>query len=87
LPLLKRLYAGFCCQELITPTEFVEHPLLLVADGKIVEIANRVDREVPAGVRTIDLGDSVIAPGYIDLHIHGGAGFDVMDDNAAHCLR
>ena len=25
----------------------------------------------------------MLAPGYVDLHIHGGAGFDVMDDDAA----
>ncbi len=29
-----------------------------------------------------DLGDGVIAPGYVDLHIHGSAGYDVMDDAA-----
>src|SRR5882672_1272049 len=74
---------AFIAKELITPTQTVEHPLLLVVDGRIVEIANRAERTVPAGVRTLDLCDSVIAPGYIDLHIHGGAGFDVMDDNAA----
>jgi N-acetylglucosamine-6-phosphate deacetylase len=74
---------AFTAKELITPTETVKHPLLLVDDGKILEIANRAERTVPAGVRMLDLGNSVIAPGYIDLHIHGGAGFDVMDDNAA----
>jgi N-acetylglucosamine-6-phosphate deacetylase len=30
----------------------------------------------------MDLGDGIIAPGYVDLHIHGSAGFDVMDDSA-----
>ena len=29
----------------------------------------------------IDFGDAVIAPGYVDLHIHGSAGYDVMDDS------
>ncbi len=29
-----------------------------------------------------DFGDGVMAPGYVDLHIHGSAGYDVMDDNA-----
>ena len=27
-----------------------------------------------------DFGDGVMAPGYVDLHIHGSAGYDVMDD-------
>ncbi len=29
-----------------------------------------------------DFGEGVMAPGYIDLHIHGSAGYDVMDDTA-----
>ena len=73
---------AFTAKRLITPTETVEHPVVLVADGKIVEIAAGRSRPVPAGTQTLDLGDSLIAPGYIDLHIHGSAGFDIMDDNA-----
>jgi N-acetylglucosamine-6-phosphate deacetylase len=72
---------AFTAKKLITPTETVEHPVVLVADGKIVEIAAGRSRPVPAGTQTLDLGDSMIAPGYLDLHIHGSAGFDVMDDN------
>ena len=74
---------AFTANRLMTPTETVEHPLLLVEDGRIVEVAARAERAVPAGVTILDLGDCVIAPGYIDLHIHGSAGFDVMDDKAA----
>ena len=29
-----------------------------------------------------DFGDRWMAPGYVDLHIHGGAGYDVMDATA-----
>ncbi len=71
---------AFTANRLLTPTESVEDPLLLVADGKILEVASRATRALPAGVAAIELGDGVIAPGYIDLHIHGSGGFDVMDD-------
>jgi len=73
---------AFTANKLLTPIETVEHPLMLVADGKVVEITARQSRSVPAGTRTHDLGGNLIAPGYIDLHIHGSAGFDVMDDSA-----
>src|SRR5882724_9690715 len=73
---------AFTATKLLTPTETVEHPLMLVADGKIIEIAAGKARPTPIGTQVLDLGDSVIAPGYVDLHIHGSAGFDVMDDNA-----
>ncbi len=67
---------------LLTPTNAVAHPLVLVDEGRILEISPRSSRPVPAGVSLFDFGDGVIAPGYIDLHIHGSAGYDVMDDAA-----
>ena len=53
---------------------------MLVEQGRIVDISLRSSRLVPAGVSTADFGNSVMAPGYVDLHIHGSAGYDVMDD-------
>jgi len=66
----------------LTPTDAVEHPLLLVEQGRVLEISGRNQRQIPAGVSTSDFGDHVLAPGYIDLHIHGAAGYDVMDATA-----
>jgi N-acetylglucosamine-6-phosphate deacetylase len=73
---------AFTAGRLLTPTESIEHPLVLVEHGRVVDISTRSSRQVPAGVSTSDFGHSVIAPGYIDLHIHGSAGYDVMDDTA-----
>ena len=57
---------------------------MLIDEGRVVEISNQGSRHVPPGVSVSDfgdsVGDSVIAPGYVDLHIHGNAGYDVMDD-------
>ena len=64
----------------MTPTDAVEHPVMLVDEGRIVEIFTQRSRQLPAGASAFDFGDGVIAPGYLDLHIHGSAGFDVMDD-------
>jgi len=73
---------AFTAHRLVTPTETVECPVLLVDKGTIADIAARDARPLPSGVPTVDLGDSTIAPGYVDLHIHGSVGFDVMDDRA-----
>jgi len=66
----------------LTPTDVVEHALVLVEQGRVLEISARSSRQVPAGVSVSDFGDGVMAPGYVDLHIHGNAGYDVMDDTA-----
>jgi N-acetylglucosamine-6-phosphate deacetylase len=73
---------AFTAGRLLTPTDAVEHPLVLVEQGRVLEISARSSRQVPAGVSTSDFGDRVMAPGYVDLHIHGSAGYDVMDDTA-----
>jgi N-acetylglucosamine-6-phosphate deacetylase len=48
---------------------------IVVRNGKIVELR-------PTGLRSgdaIDLGGNFVAPGFVDLHVHGGAGHDVME--------
>ncbi len=46
-----------------------------------MELVTRSSREVPSGISVVDFGEHFIAPGYVDLHIHGNAGYDVMDDS------
>jgi N-acetylglucosamine-6-phosphate deacetylase len=67
---------------LFTPLDHIEQPLLLVEDGVIVEVTSRARREVPKNCRALDFGDAILVPGFVDIHIHGGAGHDVMEAGA-----
>jgi N-acetylglucosamine-6-phosphate deacetylase len=76
---------AFTAERLLGPTGLLEHALLLVEEengARIIEVATRDRRELPVGAHLIEFGDALLAPGYFDLHIHGSAGFDVMDDSA-----
>lgn len=64
---------------LYTPLACVEHPLLLIEEATIVEVSSRAARETPGSARVLDFGDAVLAPGFVDIHIHGCAGHDVME--------
>jgi len=68
---------------LITPEECIDSPVVVVEDGYIAAVAGRAALEIPAGARHIDLPGLILAPGLIDIHIHGGAGHDVMETNSA----
>src|SRR5258708_37959720 len=62
-----------------TPLERIEQPLLLVEDGVIVDVTSRTFRQAPGASRAVDFPDGILAPGFSDIHIHGGAGHDVME--------
>lgn len=74
---------------LYTPVESIERPVVLIDDGVIAEIASRAGRAIPPKARLVDFGDAALAPGFIDIHIHGGAGHDVMesDPGALPCVE
>jgi len=69
---------AFTASRLYTPVEEIEHPLLVVEDGQISEVSSRSATELPGNTSLIDFGDAVLAPGFVDIHMHGGAGLDVM---------
>ena len=64
---------------LFTPLQKIEQPVVLLEDGKILEIDPRAALAIPSGCRIVDFGDAILAPTYMDIHIHGGAGHDVME--------
>jgi N-acetylglucosamine-6-phosphate deacetylase len=68
---------------LITSTGPLEDAVVLVDDGRILRVGKRNAVEIPAKAERHDFPDSVIAPGFIDIHIHGGAGHDVMEASDA----
>src|SRR5580704_8033909 len=68
---------------LYTPLEAIEQPVVLLDGGQIVEVSSLTERPLPEGVQRVDFGDSILAPGYVDIHIHGGAGHDVMESDPA----
>ncbi len=78
---------AFTASSSLTPDEKITSPVVLVEDGIISEVFSRDAREIAAGVKEISLGDgsngAILVPAFIDVHIHGGAGHDVMQKDVA----
>lgn len=55
---------------------------LFVQDGRITELA-AADRDVELEPDDIDGRDCLLTPGFIDIHVHGGAGRAIMEANEA----
>lgn len=79
---MARTMIVLCASRLYTPQEEVRDPLLFMEDGRISAVCSRAEKEIPHNATVQDfakeLGECVLSPGYVDVHMHGGAGIDVM---------
>src|SRR5680860_335121 len=66
---------------IITPFHLVSDKTIIVEKGKIKGIVNKEELSTATltGTEVIEGKDKYIVPGYIDIHVHGGGGSDVMD--------
>ena len=78
---------AFTAARLFTPTEEIPNPLLFVENGRIVRVATHSEAELGNDTSLVDFGDAILAPGFLDIHIHGGAGLDVMSAEISELPR
>ena len=69
--------AGIAAETLITAHAVVHRPLLLVGDGRILRVTTRDEAPQPEG--TLDLQGCTLTAGFLDIHVHGAGGRDVME--------
>jgi N-acetylglucosamine-6-phosphate deacetylase len=63
----------------LTPLEEIADALLLIEEGRIAAIGPRAGLALPPGTREVDATRLTAVPGFVDVHIHGAAGHDVME--------
>lgn len=74
----------------VLSTDRLAHPGGRIGPGWVALAAERIVASggppAPTGPATIDLGDLVVAPGFVDVHVHGGDGHQVngTDPEAVH---
>lgn len=59
--------------------ELLQDPVIEIEDGRVAAIHSQAEREFPAGPTVLNLPGATLAPAYLDVHIHGSAGHDVME--------
>jgi N-acetylglucosamine-6-phosphate deacetylase len=65
-------------KRLLTPTEIIGNPVLVIEDGAITSLASRSGAELPAG-RHVAFPECALIPALFDVHLHGSGGHDVME--------
>ena len=64
---------------LVLPDNVIHRGSVIVERGIITGIRTQDDRFPEADAKNIDYGEAYIAPGFVDLHLHGALGKDVMN--------
>jgi len=72
---VKAIQAG----AIYTPTEMIENGVILIDGYRIVKVGTKDKIKIPASATVIDNRDRLVVPGFIDIHIHGAAGRDLME--------
>src|SRR6266403_1894868 len=69
------LHAG----KAITPKGEIPDVGILIRDGEIEAVGPRSGMELPAGAEEVLATEYTAVPGFVDVHIHGAGGHDVME--------
>jgi N-acetylglucosamine-6-phosphate deacetylase len=62
-----------------TPFEEIPDAVVVVQGSKIAAIGARGKIDLPRGVREVLAPGQTVVPGFVDIHIHGAGGRDVME--------
>jgi len=63
----------------VGPRGVLDGHCVILDGGKIKQVAPTEQVLWPEGARVIDARGNFVAPGFVDLHVHGGAGHDTME--------
>ena len=67
----------------LTPTTEINDAGILIREDVIEAIGPRAAMSLPAGAQEVRAIDQTAVPGFIDVHIHGAGGHDVMEGTGA----
>jgi N-acetylglucosamine-6-phosphate deacetylase len=62
-----------------TPFEEISEAVVVIQGSKIAAVGTRGRVDLPRNAREIDAAGRIVVPGFVDVHIHGAGGHDVME--------
>jgi N-acetylglucosamine-6-phosphate deacetylase len=63
----------------LTPFEEIRDAVIVIQGSKIIAVGQRGKVAMPRGARMVAAKGKTVVPGFVDVHIHGAGGHDVME--------
>ena len=63
----------------LTPFEEIRDAVIVIQGSKIIAVGQRGKVAMPRGARKVAAKGKTVVPGFVDVHIHGAGGHDVME--------
>jgi N-acetylglucosamine-6-phosphate deacetylase len=73
------MISSIAARRLISANKVVDYPLVTLEDGRITSIEALTQQDHERVEATHRFPDATLVPSYIDIHVHGCAGHDVME--------
>jgi N-acetylglucosamine-6-phosphate deacetylase len=73
------MISTIAARRLLGPGGVVEYPLVTVEDGRVSRIENLTASDHKRVAATHRFPEATLVPAYVDIHVHGCAGHDVME--------
>src|SRR5438105_3250949 len=68
---------------LVLPDGTLDNGTIVSTGGVITALGKSANVRLPESCEVVDAHGGLLAPGYVDIHVHGGAGADFMDGTVA----
>ena len=68
---------------ILTPQDEFKDCVIVVEAGRITGIGHRDEVHIPPGAKDYIASGMTVVPGFVDVHIHGAGGHDVMEADPA----
>jgi N-acetylglucosamine-6-phosphate deacetylase len=65
-----------------TPHQEIADAVAVIDGGTITAIGPRNEVTIPEGARLVEAPEATLVPGFVDVHVHGAGGHDVMAGDA-----
>ncbi|MDI7275381.1 MAG: hypothetical protein QME94_05345, partial [Anaerolineae bacterium] len=66
-----------------TPLQVIPNGAVLVEGRRILAVGRRDEIAIHANAQRLDAGGGAIAPGLVNMHVHGVGGYDALDGDIA----